>query len=126
MYINNMTDLSPTRVFTTSEALTGGAFTAVTLGENGVKTAGANDIPIGILAAETELPQGAGEDVNVQICGGTLWTAGEAVKAGDFLSAGEGGKAFKTGEGGYIFGQALENAAANNTVRALIIHGGKA
>ena len=121
MNIYSMVDTSPTRVFATSAALTGGAFTLVTLGENGVATSAAGDTPIGILAAESELPIAAGEDVNVVVCGGCLLTAGEAVKAGDLLAAGAGGKAVKATSGDFIFAQALENGAAGEAVRVLIV-----
>ena len=119
-YTYSMIDTSPTRVFTASAELTGGAFTAVTLDENGVKTSAAGDTPIGILAAETELPCAAGEDVNVQVCGGSLWIVGEAVKAGDLLAAGADGKAVKAASGAFALAQALENAAADGTVHVLI------
>lgn len=115
----SMIDCSPTRVFQTSESLSGGAFTAVGLGENGAATANASLTPIGILAAETELPIGVGEDVNVVVSGGCLWTVGEAIKAGDFLNAGADGKAAKSNSGG--FAQALENGAAGEAIRVLIV-----
>lgn len=121
MNIYSMVDTSPTRVFATSAALTGGAFTAVTLGENGVATSAAGDTPIGILAAESELPIAAGEDVNVVVCGSCLLMVGEAVKAGDLLAAGAGGKAVKATSGDFIFAQALENGAAGEAIRVLIV-----
>ena len=119
-------DCSPTRVFQTSAALTGGAFTLVTLGENGVATSAAGDVPIGVLAAETELPVAQNEDVNVVVKGGTLIIVGEAVKSGDVLAAGADGKAVKATSGKFIFAQALENGAADQAVHALIVRGGKA
>ena len=122
-YTYSMIDTSPTRVFKASAELTGAAFTAVTLGENGVKTSAAGDTPIGILTAETELPVAPGEDVNVQVYGGSLWIVGEAVKAGDLLAAGADGKAVKAASGAFAFAQALENAAANGTAHVLIIRG---
>ena len=126
MNIYSMIDTSPTRVFQASAALTGGAFTAVTLGENGVATSAAGDYPVGILMAESELPIAAGEDVNVQVKDGSRWIVGEAVKAGDLLAAGADGKAVKATSGKFIFAQALENTAANGTAHVLIIRGGKA
>ena len=121
MNIFSSIDTSPTKVFQTSAALTGGAFTAVTLTENGVATSAAGEKSIGILAAETELPVAQGEDVNVIICGGTLWIVGEAVKAGDLLAAGAGGKAVKATNGAFALAQALENGAANQAVHVLIV-----
>ena len=127
MNMYSMVDDSPTRVFQTSESLTGGAFTAVALGENGVANAAAASIqPIGILAAETELPIAAGDDVNVVVSGGCLWTVNESIKAGDMLTAGEGGKAVKAASGNFIFAQALESAAAGEAAHVLITRGGKA
>ena len=126
MYMNSMVNESPTKVFTTAESLTGGAFTAVALGAAGITTAGASSAVIGILTAENELPISAGEDVNVQISGGSLWTVAESISAGDFLSAGEGGKAVKSTSGNFIFAQALDNAAANQAAQVLIIRAGKA
>ena len=125
-YNGSIIDSSPTRAFVTAESLVGGAFTAVALTENGVVTAGASSIPIGILTAEHDLPIAAGEDVSVLVKDGGLWTVGEAVKAGDFLAAGTDGKAFKTVSGKFIFAQALANGAASSAVPVQIIRGGKA
>ena len=124
MFIGQTANLSPTHVFTVATALTGGAFTAVMLGENGVKTCAAGEVPIGILTAETELPQAVGEDVNVQILGGAKWIAGAALKAGDLLAAGANGVAVKATSGQYIFARALENAAAGEAVQVQIINAG--
>ena len=126
MFIGQTANLSPTHVFTVATALTGGAFTAVTLGENGVKTCAAGEVPIGILTAETELPQAVGEDVNVQILGGAKWIAGAALKAGDLLAAGADGKAIKATSGAFVFAQALSAAAVGEAAEVLIIRGGNA
>ena len=126
MNIFSMVDDSPTRVFQTSASLTGGAFTAVELGENGVATAGATNMPIGILAAESELPIGQGEDVNVVIRGGAMWTAAESIKGGDMLASNANGKAVKATSGKFIFAQALGNANPDEAAHVLIIRGGKA
>lgn len=126
MFIGQTANLSPTHVFTVATALTGGAFTAVTLGENGVKTCAAGEVPIGILTAETELPQAVGEDVNVQILGGAKWIAGVALKAGDLLAAGADGKAIKATSGAFVFAQALSAAAVGEAAEVLIIRGGNA
>lgn len=123
MFMGQTADTSPYRVFKASAAITAGAFTAVTLGENGVATSAAGDIPVGILSAETgDVAQG--EDVNAQIMGGTLWLAGEAIKQGDLLAAGDDGKAAKAASGKYIFAIALETAAANQAVAVQIINAG--
>ena len=126
MFIGQTANLSPTHVFTVATALTGGAFTAVTLGENGVTTCTAGEVPIGILTAETELPQAVGEDVNVQILGGAKWIAGAALKAGDLLAAGADGKAIKATSGAFVFAQALSAAAVGEAAEVLIIRGGNA
>lgn len=126
MFIGQTANTSPTHVFTVATALTGGAFTAVTLGENGVKTCAAGEVPIGILTAETELPQAVGEDVNVQILGGAKWIAGAALKAGDLLAAGADGKAIKATSGAFVFAQALSAAAVGEAAEVLIIRGGNA
>lgn len=126
MFMGQTTNTSPTHVFQVATALTGAAFTAVTLGENGLATAGASDVPIGILTAETELPQAVGEDVNVQVKGGAKWIAGEALKAGDLLAAGANGKAVKATSGKFIFAQALSAAAVDEAADVLIIRGGYA
>ena len=126
MFIGQTANTSPTHVFTVATALTGGAFTAVTLGENGVKTCAAGEVPIGILTAETELPQAVGEDVNVQILGGAKWIAGTALKAGDLLAAGADGKAIKATSGAFVFAQALSAAAVGEAAEVLIIRGGNA
>ena len=126
MYLNSIIDQSPTRVFKVATALTGGQFTVVKLGENGVATAGANDVPVGVLTAETELPQAVGEDVNVQIVGSSMAYVGEAVKAGDLLAAGADGKLVKATSGKFIFARALENAAANVVAHIQILNAGYA
>lgn len=126
MFIGQTANTSPTHVFTVATALTGGSFTAVTLTENGVKTCAAGEVPIGILTAETELPQAVGEDVNVQILGGAKWIAGAALKAGDLLAAGADGKAIKATSGAFVFAQALSAAAVGEAAEVLIIRGGNA
>jgi len=126
MLMGQTFDNSPNRVFTVATALTGAAFTAVTLGENGVKTSAAGEVPIGILTAETELPQAVGEDVAAQVIGGAKWIAGEALKAGDLLAAGADGKAVKATSGAFVFAQALSAAAVGEAAEVLIIRGGYA
>ena len=123
MYATTFINESPLKVFTAAESLTGGAFTAVELGEFGIAGASAGAVPVGIIG-DVDFPIEAGEDVTVQISGGGLWTAGEDVKAGDFLSAGEGGKAVKSTAGKYIFAQALQNGATSSAVEVQIIRGG--
>lgn len=125
MFNGSIINQSPTSEFVTAAGLSGAAFTAVTLTENGVVTAGLSAIPIGILTAENELPLDAGEHVTAQITGGSLWTAGESLKAGDFLSAGADGLAVKSTAGDFVFAQALENTAQGATARVQIIRAGK-
>ena len=121
MYIYNSVDNSPTRVFQTSAALTGGAFTAISLTENGVVTAGASSIPVGIW---TGLYNSDG--VTAQISGGSLWFVGnDSVTAGDFLTSGDGGVAVKAQSGDFAFARALENASANSAVAIQIVNAGK-
>lgn len=117
-------DNSPTREFTVAADLTGGAFTAVELTADGVQTAGASSVPVGILLGAAELPIDAGESISVQIEGGSLWLAGESLAAGDFLAAGAGGTAVKAASGDFIFAQALGNANPNSTAPVQIIRGG--
>lgn len=125
MFNGSIINQSPTAEFVTAAGLSGAAFTAVTLTENGVKTSAADEMPIGILTAENELPIEAGENVTVQTTGGSLWTAGEAIKAGDFLAAGASGVAVKAAAGKFIFAQALNNAAQGATAHVQIIRAGK-
>ena len=125
MFNGSIINQSPTSEFVTAAGLSGAAFTAVTLTENGVKTSAADEMPIGILTAENELPIEAGEHVTVQTTGGSLWTAGEALKAGDFLAAGASGVAVKAAAGNFIFAQALDNAAQGATAHVQIIRAGK-
>lgn len=125
MFNGSIINQSPTSEFVTAAGLSGAAFTAVTLTENGVKTSAADEMPIGILTAENELPIEAGEHVTVQTTGGSLWTAGEAIKAGDFLAAGASGVAVKAAAGKFIFAQALNNAAQGATAHVQIIRAGK-
>ena len=125
MFNGSIINQSPTSEFVTAAGLSGAAFTAVTLTENGVKTSAADEMPIGILTAENELPIEAGEHVTVQTTGGSLCTAGEALKAGDFLAAGASGVAVKAAAGKFIFAQALDNAAQGATAHVQIIRAGK-
>lgn len=125
-YIGNIADTSPFKIFQTAESLSGGAFTAVELTANGVKTAGASSAVIGILTAETDMPIAAGDDVNVLVCGGGLWTTGESIQAGDALASGAVGKAVKAASGNIIFARALESGKANQNVKVLITREGKA
>lgn len=126
MLIGNVADSSPTKVFKTAASIAGGAFTAVQLGENGVSAANASISPVGILAAETEAPIAAGDDVNVVISGGCRWTAAESLKAGDMLASDDNGKAIKATSNKIIFAQALSAAIPDEAAEVLIIRGGKA
>lgn len=120
----SVVDLSGTRVFKAAESLSGGGTTAVALGTGGVTTAKENSVPIGLLTPEMELPINAGEAVNVQVAGGGLWLTGEDVAAGDLLSAGEDGKAFKATAGKYVLAQALQDAPAFGAAKVFITHSG--
>ena len=122
-YIGTIANESPVRSFKAAAAITG-EFIAVKLGENGVQTAGAADVPIGILTPDNYAATAAGEDVTVLVTGGGAWQVGEEIKAGDFLSCGEGGKAVKATTGKFIFAQALENAKANQAAQVQIINAG--
>ncbi len=122
MHIYQSGDDSPFKVFTTAAALPAGAFRAVTLTETGVRLSAAGELPLGLLTAETEACA-AGADVNVQIKGVGLWTAGEAFKAGDLLSAGADGTAVKTTSGQPVFARALENCTSG-AARVQIINAG--
>lgn len=124
MYDYSVINDSPTRVFTTAGSLEGGAFTAVSLGESGITTAGASSVAIGLLTGENELPIPEGEDVTVQLTGGGYWLAGESIAAGDLLTSGAGGKAVKAASGDFIFAQALSNGGASSAVEVQIIRGG--
>ena len=99
-----------------------GAFTAVDLTSSGVVNSGASSIPLGILTADTNIDN---ESVTVQLSGGALWLAGESIAAGDFLSAGLSGVAFKSTSGKFMFAQALENASAGGAARVQIVRAGK-
>lgn len=117
-------DNSPTKVFTTAESLSGGAFTAVALGASGITTAGASSVAIGLLTGENELPIPEGEDVTVQVTGGGLWITGESISAGDLLTSGDGGVAKKAASGDFIFAQAMSGGASNAAIPVQIIRGG--
>lgn len=105
-------DNSPTKVFTTAESLSGGAFTAVALAASGITTAGASSVAVGLLTGENELPIPEGEDVTVQVTGGGYWITGESISAGDLLTSGAGGVAKKAAGGDFIFAQAMAGGAS--------------
>lgn len=124
MYTGYTTNDSPTRVFKAAESLTGGAFTAVSLGENGAIAATANTDPVGIITAENDSTIPANDYVTVQVRGGGYWIVGESIKAGDYLSAGAGGKGVKSTSGKFIYAQAMKPAAANAVAEVQIINAG--
>lgn len=121
MITSTTVNQSFTHEFPVAESLTGGAFTAISLTENGVVTAGASSIPVGIW---TGLYNSDG--VTAQISGGSLWFVGnDSVTAGDFLTSGDGGVAVKAQSGDFAFARALENASANSAVAIQIVNAGK-
>lgn len=119
MIISSTINESPTREFSAAESLTGGAFTAVSLTKDGLVTAGASSIPIGIWTGDFD-PDG----ITAQISGGTFWLVGENVEAGDFLTSGDGGVAFKAKSGDFAFARALENGSMSAAVPVQIVNGG--
>lgn len=113
MIISASTNLSPTRCFDVAESISGD-FTAVELTSDGVKTAGASSIPVGIFN---------GSDVN--IFGATYWqVGGQSISAGDLLASDGDGHAVKATSGKFAFGQALENASASSVVEIQIVRAG--
>ena len=113
MIISGTTNLSPTRTFDFVDAEPE-AFTAVELTANGVQTAGASSVPVGIYN---------GGDVN--ICGGTFWAVGgTSICAGDLLSSDANGRAVAAASGNFAFAVALENASASGVAQVQIINGG--
>ena len=113
MFIGNSTNLSPTRFFDVAGGLSH-AFTAVELTANGIQTAGASSIPVGIFN---------GSDVN--IIGATYWqVGGQSIVAGDLLASDENGFAVKATSGKFAFGQALENASASSVAEVQIVRAG--
>lgn len=121
-YFTSAVNESKTREFPATDSLTGGIFTAVELTGDGVVTAGASSIPLGILLEDPA----DDETVTIQIDGGGLWLAGESLTAGDLLAAGDSGVAVKATSGKFIFAQALEDVPANTAGQVQIIRGGKA
>lgn len=116
-------DESALRVFKTAEDIAENLI-AVELTPEGLKTAGASSTPLAIVTPYN-VDIKAGDDVAVQVSGGGQWLAGEEIKAGDLLAAGEAGKAVKATEGKYAFGQAVKNAAAGEAVEMIIVRAGK-
>lgn len=113
MHIGITTNLSPTRFFDVAESIPK-FFTAVELTANGIQTAGASSIPVGIFN---------GSDVN--IIGATYWqVGGQSIVAGDLLASDENGLAIKATSGKFAFGQALENASASSVAEVQIIRAG--
>lgn len=110
-----------TREFPVAESLTGGAFTAISLTENGVVTAGASSIPVGIWTGFYNH-----DGITAQISGGSLWLVGnDSIAAGDFLTSGANGVAVKAQSGDFAFAMALENASASSAVEVQIVNAGK-
>ena len=117
-------DTSPAKVFTTAESLSGGAFTAVKIDSDGVVTAGASSVAVGLLTSENELPILENEDVTVQISGGGYFLTAESIAAGDLLTSGAGGKAVKATTGDFIFAQAMSGGASGSAIPVQIIKAG--
>lgn len=124
MYNGSIINESPTVSFQVKEDLKGAAFTAVALVDGGIVSATDSDVSIGILTAEHELPITAGEDVTVQVKDISTWIAGEEIKAGDLLTAGENGVAMKATSGKFILGQALENGTKDSAIQVQITKSG--
>lgn len=115
MIVTSTINLSPTHEFVAAQDLAG-EFTAVGLIEDGVVTAGASALPIGILTGGQECS--IGDDVTVQLLGECLWkVGGESICAGDLLTA-DDGLAVKATD--FALGVALESARANSVVHALL------
>ena len=120
MFTSTTINQSATREFPVAESLTGGAFTAISLTKDGVITAGASSVPVGLFTGIYK-PDG----VTAQISGGSVWFVGEDVEAGDFLTSGANGLAVKAQSGDFAFARALENASASSAVEIQIVNAGK-
>lgn len=125
MFIGTVINDSASVSFKVKEDLTGGGLTAVALSEDGIKTASSTDTAlVGIVMAENELPIKAGEDVAVQVKDIGMWTVGETIKPGDFLTSGTDGVAMKATSGKFILAQALTGGVKGNAVQVQIIKAG--
>ena len=119
-YINHSINSSPTIRGEASAAMEQPGLKAVKFEAGGKLALGAaGDLCIGIALATTDGLQ-SGDEFDVQIKDIGYWTAGAAVKKGQLLACGDGGKAVPAGAGDKALAIALEDGAAGRAVQALI------
>lgn len=114
MIISTTTNSSATRIFDIVD-MPAVEFTAVELTSDGIQTAGASSVPVGIWN---------GGSVNVT--GGTFWkVGGQSIVAGDLLASDANGFATKATSGQFALAVALTNSAPSSTAEIQIVHAGK-
>lgn len=124
-YFGTNINESPVIAGVTGAAIVGGAFKVVKFDTNGkVVLAGVAGEPVlGVLPAQTD-DLASGDDVTVQVAAIGKVKAGAAVKKGALLMTDASGLAITATAAKYIFGIALEDAAASGALINVLIKGG--
>lgn len=124
MYFGSNINESPVIAGVAGAAIEGGAFKVVKFNSGKVVLAGVPGAPVlGILPAQTpDLAEG--DDVTVQVAAIGKVKAGAAVAKGALLMTDENGLAVTAVPESYIFGIALESAAASGALIDVLIKGG--
>ena len=129
-YLNAFMNNSATIRGVLKEALTDAPHKVVAFDEDGtLKVAEEGKVAVGLILSDApaddsgSTPAGAEIDVLIKDIG--LGIAGEAIKAGDLLTAGSDGKLKKSAESNFIFGMAMTSAEADGElVQVQITKGG--
>ena len=110
IYTGTQINNSATLAFPAAEDIEDVRCKAVVLTADGVKVATDGSLPfIGLAIITNDFPIKAGEDVHVQIKDIGQMEAGEAVKAGDAITADANGYAKPAAEGDFVLGMATQN-----------------
>lgn len=127
-YFGTTINDSPVIAGTLASAVEGQvAFKAVAFDENGALTIATDStVPVGIATPDAGEDRKAGDEITVQVTAIGIAVAGGAIKRGDALAAGEGGKLVKATSGKFILGFALTDATAGNSVTVQITKSGYA
>lgn len=110
IYTGTQINDSATYAFPAAEAIEDVRCKAVVLTADGVKVATDGSMPfIGLAIITNDFPIAAGEDVHVQIKEVGQMEAGEAIAAGDAITADANGYAKKAADGDFVLGMATQN-----------------
>lgn len=117
IYTGTQINNSATLAFPAAEDIADVRCKAVVLTADGVKPAADASAPfLGIAIITNDFPIKKGQDVHVQIKDVGLMEVGEAVKAGDAITADANGYAKPAAEGDFVLGMATQNGEVGDRV----------